>query len=112
SAFLVNTSLALPRVGSTFCTRFGPLMRSQILVAVSIACSSVRSAYRWKYESGWLKAPERSSMKRLTYQLRTDWRSEEHTSELQSRFDLVCRLLLEKKKTQKIDLVADHGTVS
>src|SRR5207249_10823893 len=27
-----------------------------------------------------------------------DWsRSEEHTSELQSRFDLVCRLLLEKK---------------
>src|SRR5699024_11409055 len=28
-------------------------------------------------------------------------RSEEHTSELQSRFDLVCRLLLEKKKQSK-----------
>src|SRR5699024_12395823 len=28
-------------------------------------------------------------------------RSEEHTSELQSRFDLVCRLLLEKKKNTK-----------
>src|SRR5690349_23477979 len=28
----------------------------------------------------------------------TDVRSEEHTSELQSRRDLVCRLLLEKKK--------------
>src|SRR5699024_11608015 len=28
-------------------------------------------------------------------------RSEEHTSELQSRFDLVCRLLLEKKKRVK-----------
>src|SRR5438067_10618080 len=27
-----------------------------------------------------------------------DRRSEEHTSELQSRFDIVCRLLLEKKK--------------
>src|SRR5207248_7695705 len=26
------------------------------------------------------------------------WRSEEHTSELQSPYDLVCRLLLEKKK--------------
>src|SRR3982751_7005563 len=26
------------------------------------------------------------------------WRSEEHTSELQSRSDLVCRLLLENKK--------------
>src|SRR5271167_5263427 len=29
-------------------------------------------------------------------------RSEEHTSELQSRFDLVCRLLLEKKKKNKL----------
>src|SRR5437868_10781631 len=28
-------------------------------------------------------------------------RSEEHTSELQSRFELVCRLLLEKKKNRK-----------
>src|SRR5437868_11373771 len=28
-------------------------------------------------------------------------RSEEHTSELQSRFDLVCRLLLEKKKRSR-----------
>src|SRR5438105_15526797 len=28
-------------------------------------------------------------------------RSEEHTSELQSRVDLVCRLLLEKKKKQR-----------
>src|SRR5207248_9054862 len=28
-------------------------------------------------------------------------RSEEHTSELQSPYDLVCRLLLEKKKTNK-----------
>src|SRR5699024_11348198 len=35
-------------------------------------------------------------------------RSEEHTSELQSRFDLVCRLLLEKKKTDTIILVAHH----
>src|SRR5699024_11593481 len=30
-------------------------------------------------------------------------RSEEHTSELQSRFDLVCRLLLEKKKKKMTD---------
>src|SRR5207249_11461548 len=34
-------------------------------------------------------------------------RSEEHTSELQSRFDLVCRLLLEKKK---INYKQDHST--
>src|SRR5438067_8122551 len=34
-------------------------------------------------------------------QLELITRSEEHTSELQSRFDLVCRLLLEKKKKKK-----------
>src|SRR5438067_5108297 len=34
-------------------------------------------------------------------------RSEEHTSELQSRFDLVCRLLLEKKKNRR--LCFEHG---
>src|SRR2546422_11345096 len=33
---------------------------------------------------------------------RTAWRSEEHTSELQSRLHLVCRLLLEKKKITKL----------
>src|SRR5690349_23738690 len=33
-------------------------------------------------------------------------RSEEHTSELQSRRDLVCRLLLEKKKKKKYNIYA------
>src|SRR3712207_7134272 len=32
------------------------------------------------------------------------WRSEEHTSELQSRQYLVCRLLLEKKKKESLTL--------
>src|SRR5206468_12677776 len=35
----------------------------------------------------------------LIYDIVIENRSEEHTSELQSRSDLVCRLLLEKKKT-------------
>src|SRR2546422_2169447 len=34
---------------------------------------------------------------------RTDLRSEEHTSELQSRLHLVCRLLLEKKNEETDD---------
>src|SRR2546422_11285846 len=34
-----------------------------------------------------------------TWVVATNKRSEEHTSELQSRLHLVCRLLLEKKKT-------------
>src|SRR5690554_7510662 len=35
-------------------------------------------------------------------------RSEEHTSELQSRPHLVCRLLLEKKKTNKIHITSSQ----
>src|SRR5690606_25407717 len=35
------------------------------------------------------------------------YRSEEHTSELQSRENLVCRLLLEKKKKKKIQLIKE-----
>src|SRR5206468_10619734 len=39
-------------------------------------------------------------------------RSEEHTSELQSRSDLVCRLLLEKKKKQNTTAAASTSDVS
>src|SRR5699024_11686446 len=37
----------------------------------------------------------------LATQAQRATRSEEHTSELQSRFDLVCRLLLEQKNKQR-----------
>src|SRR5690554_7210900 len=39
-------------------------------------------------------------------------RSEEHTSELQSRPHLVCRLLLEKKKTTQLNLAQKYSTFS
>src|SRR5690349_22430730 len=39
-------------------------------------------------------------------------RSEEHTSELQSRRDLVCRLLLEKKKTERKTTFIDMSHVA
>src|SRR5690349_23051353 len=43
----------------------------------------------------------------------TSARSEEHTSELQSRRDLVCRLLLEKKKKDNTDIhLKDRGEIS
>src|SRR5699024_12181241 len=38
-----------------------------------------------------------NAIRDVTDELQPWVRSEEHTSELQSRFDLVCRLLLEKK---------------
>src|SRR5437868_11059754 len=54
----------------------------------SPASSSIRSSHR-AFPIGSTAACEKSE------------RSEEHTSELQSRFDLVCRLLLEKKKIRR-----------
>src|SRR5260370_29296500 len=38
------------------------------------------------------------------------WRSEEHTSELQSHLNLVCRLLLEKKNNQLTGVVIFHDS--
>src|SRR5699024_12113108 len=39
-------------------------------------------------------------------------RSEEHTSELQSRFGLVCRLLLEKKQLQVLEVITEASPIS
>src|SRR3712207_8996245 len=44
------------------------------------------------------------------FRIRFHWRSEEHTSELQSRQYLVCRLLLEKKKTESRLSTKQTGT--
>src|SRR4249919_3707946 len=48
-----------------------------------------------------VKEIERAGRKAIAIQADATDRSEEHTSELQSRENLVCRLLLEKKKKKK-----------
>src|SRR5206468_9944062 len=53
--------------------------------------TALKQARLFAAETGERKAERRSERDRRA-------RSEEHTSELQSRSDLVCRLLLEKKK--------------
>src|SRR5437763_7076847 len=57
--------------------------------ALPISSSRIRSSGR-RYRGGRLR--------RTVAAARWSWRSEEHTSELQSPMYLVCRLLLEKKK--------------
>src|SRR5690606_41710285 len=54
-------------------------------------------AYRWCTLRGRSQLDARGRLERAAGVL-SDARSEEHTSELQSRENLVCRLLLEKKK--------------
>src|SRR5689334_23908955 len=46
------------------------------------------------------------------YRRRGSPRSEEHTSELQSQFHLVCRLLLEKKKRNQTTSPSAHCSIS
>src|SRR5437867_4674866 len=52
------------------------------------------------------RSNSRTSLTRLLIGLRRCRRSEEHTSELQSPYDLVCRLLLEKKNWRLVKLLA------
>src|SRR5699024_12767344 len=59
--------------------------RSLRAVAASATPQDFAALRTFAQERGWHIVQEKA-------------RSEEHTSELQSRFDLVCRLLLEKKK--------------
>src|SRR3712207_7140522 len=54
--------------------------------------------WRWRKIPAFVTAPSACSGRRQIWLARVT-RSEEHTSELQSRQYLVCRLLLEKKKT-------------
>src|SRR5438046_7543443 len=55
-------------------------------------------------------AVPRTALRRITFARRgtADCRSEEHTSELQSLTNLVCRLLLEKKKQQTNEHTNQH----
>src|SRR5438034_8435676 len=55
-----------------------------------------------KYGSEYQKESLLRSVDAANRLLSSGSRSEEHTSELQSHSDLVCRLLLEKKKTTKV----------
>src|SRR2546427_8005063 len=80
--------------------------------------------YTTLFRSGWTRrgrscagsAPRRAcrvtgrrSGRRRAAGPRSTPRSEEHTSELQSQSNLVCRLLLEKKKSKIQGLIAIHG---
>src|SRR2546426_8236441 len=58
--------------------------------------------------SGWPRRSSRRICVRLELTPRRTRRSEEHTSELQSPCNLVCRLLLEKKKTDQ-ESVGESG---
>src|SRR5206468_11117284 len=79
------------------------LFRSSSSSATVTAPAPWRSAFSRSTSSAWPTAPADATPATG----RGADRSEEHTSELQSRSDLVCRLLLEKKKNRQNFRAAD-----
>src|SRR2546427_2210078 len=70
--------------------------RENVAVDIDIGCTVVASIHESDRAAGRDGAREIAGM-----YLANKVRSEEHTSELQSQSNLVCRLLLEKKKKKK-----------
>src|SRR2546429_2616335 len=67
----------------------------------SVCCSRAKPSTRWR--NTWASQARASpTCAASDSHIPLVTRSEEHTSELQSRLHLVCRLLLEKKKTRNI----------
>src|SRR5699024_12686237 len=78
--------------------RSSDLGKTFAALSIAVAVASGGAVFNWR-----APMPKRTlyvdgEMPATSMQNRLSARSEEHTSELQSRFDLVCRLLLEKKK--------------
>src|SRR2546430_4117309 len=55
------------------------------------------------------KPPSPQDLRALPFSVKQRFRSEEHTSELQSQSNLVCRLLLEKKKKTKCNMGSESN---
>src|SRR5256885_7784947 len=82
------------------------LFRSMLVASAFMSATSRHSCLRM-YQAGESYAPDHSPIP--PHEAPDQRRSEEHTSELQSPCNLVCRLLLEKKKNKPI---SDGDTVT
>src|SRR5205807_4996003 len=106
-------------------TRSGVLerLRNKGLSGPSLSCTSVLQMRRVDHlESALWRDAYRAEFSTQIGQSRaefgarvgSEWktRSEEHTSELQSPCNLVCRLLLEKKKKEEHTIYDNHSTTT
>src|SRR5438034_7993807 len=81
----------------SFPTRRSSDLAARVILAVPVAPPDI--VWRLEGEADELRVLHSPSPFAAVGQWYGEFRSEEHTSELQSHSDLVCRLLLEKKKT-------------
>src|SRR5699024_12831641 len=94
--FILRLHVLFPlRHFSSFPTRRSSDLRSVLFMAIS----GLPPMDRMSSMVSSLRSTSSLNLFRNRRESTTQLRSEEHTSELQSRFDLVCLLLLEKKNT-------------
>src|SRR5699024_11579039 len=79
-----------------------PTRRSSDLQCEQCVIAAATNVHTWVELGAALTDEDLARLDLLAAEALNTERSEEHTSELQSRFDLVCRLLLEKKKKNNI----------
>src|SRR2546429_1188314 len=101
----VSRAAATILPGSVPTSRFVPW---EMVMGRSVFSRSVRQGTPRAVVSSWMPPESVRTSLALLRRQRKSRRSEEHTSELQSRLHLVCRLLLEKKK--KISRQERDGT--
>src|SRR5690349_21900576 len=93
----VDASVKYAQEREQFGRPIGAFQLVQAMIADMVVDTHAARGLVWK--AGWLKDKgEPNTLETSVAKLYATERSEEHTSELQSRRDLVCRLLLEKKK--------------
>src|SRR5688572_31054065 len=80
--------------------------RSTLFPYTTLFRSAFRPSTRWLRCRRWREAWTHGRRRLL------EQRSEEHTSELQSQSNLVCRLLLEKKKRNKKQFTSNHNSTA
>src|SRR5699024_12544582 len=88
--------LMLPRPPRSTLFPYTTLFRSTAMIQTGVAIPSMCLSAHRRFPFGSRDDAVRQRAREIMS--KAIRRSEEHTSELQSRFDLVCRLLLEKKK--------------
>src|SRR2546429_1612760 len=93
-----HRAMSLYQLDGSRCARIGITNSSPMIeVMVAAVCRRIDPAAN-------ANRPHRVTYSALPITARSTLRSEEHTSELQSRLHLVCRLLLEKKKKKQTSI--------